>query len=237
MPTSGAKTASPGEESWLEDLDKYEDEGDETWDEEKGRALVGDLGFDWDEDGNATVLDLYSEPVLTSIPEAATSASSTPTPTVHGAEKGRKPGDTDEQAVEPAQAEQEKPSGGANGDRRSSIWEDGEMFWTSTSPPSAPNSPNKPLDRFVPLASSPLSTRTGKKRAFEVAKDDLPAQEDAVKEKGGAERDARRDSGKYRKRSVLGVGTPNVKICVVPPSSEGREETPGSLYDGDGFLR
>ncbi|KAF2448853.1 hypothetical protein P171DRAFT_509183 [Karstenula rhodostoma CBS 690.94] len=203
--------ALPGEESWLEDLDKYEDE-DETWDEEKGRALVGDLGFDWDEDGNATVLDLYTDPVLTSILEISTSTSSTPTPTIDGDEKD-----------------------GRRSDRHSNIWEDGEKFWVGTPPPPPLNSPNKPIDRFLPLSSSP--TRSGRKRAFEVAKDELPAQEDAIKGKVSMDRDVKKGSGHYRKRSVLGVGTPNVRISVVPPSSGGLEGTPGSLYDGDGFLR
>lgn len=226
--------ALPGEESWLEDLDKYEDEDEGTWDEDKGRALVGDLGFDWDENWDATVLDLYTDPVLSSIPEISTSASSTPTPTVNGDADGLNM----EESVAEANVEKDYLFNGRS-DRHSSIWEDGEKFWASTQPPHPPqlSSPNKPIDRFVPLSSSPLSTRSGKKRAFEVAKDELPAQEDVVKEKGSLERDMKRDSGKYRKRSVLGVGTPNVKVNVVPPSSGGREGTPGSLYDGDGFLR
>ncbi|KAK7189839.1 hypothetical protein PSPO01_04229 [Paraphaeosphaeria sporulosa] len=233
--------ALPGEESWLEDLDKYEDEEDETWDEEKGRALVGDLGFDWDEEGNAPVLDLYTDPVLTSIPEISTSASSTPTPTVNGDQTHSKRAGKEE-SVAGSRAETAQPPSGLRSDHNSSIWDDGEKFWASTPPPPPQpslTSPNKPKDRYLPLSSSPLSTRAGRKRAFEVAKDETPAQEDAVKAKGSVERDAKRDSanGKYRKRSVLGVGTPNVKINVVPPSSGGLEGTPGSLYDGDGFLR
>ncbi|KAJ4346807.1 uncharacterized protein N0V89_010739 [Didymosphaeria variabile] len=217
--------ALPGEESWLEDLDKYEDENEEEemWDEEKGRALVGDLGFDWEEDVDrgASVLDLYTDPALTSIPESTISASSTLSI------------NSDETVINGPKASQTGPSSTPARDRGSCIWEDGEKFWGSTSPL---NSPNKPANRFLPLSSSPVSTRSGRKRAFEVAKDEVPAQEDAdldTKDK----RQSQRDSGRFRKRSVLGVGTPNVKINVVPPSSGGLEGTPGSLYDGDGFLR
>ncbi|KAL1597069.1 hypothetical protein SLS60_008651 [Paraconiothyrium brasiliense] len=210
--------ALPGEESWLEDLDKYEEEEEETWDEDKGRALVGDLGFDWEEDEGrgASALDLYTDPALTSIPERTTS-------TINN----------DEKASGEPKTIQTGPSSTPARDRGSSIWEDGEKFWVSTPPL---NSPNKPTNRFLPLSSSPVSTRSGRKRAFEVAKDEAPAQEDAALETK-EKRQSHRDSGRYGKRSVLGVGTPNVKINVVPPSSGGLEGTPGSLYDGDGFLR
>lgn len=234
--------ALPGEESWLEDLDKYEEEDDETWDEEKGKALIGDLGFDWEED--ATMLDLYTDPLLTSVPTRSPSPSSS-TSTIRDTEAGNTTTGADEDFATDETTPSEEPPRTttaiptASRSRRSSIWEDGEKFWTCTPPRPSSAAPSSPI-------SSPRSTR---KRAFEVAKDEAPLQEDAdlsaaSKDKAGIDkqRDAaqihsnQRDSGRFRKRSVLGVGTPNVKICVIPPS-DGVEGTPGSLYDGDGFLR
>jgi hypothetical protein len=54
--------------------------------------------------------------------------------------------------------------------------------------------------------------------------------------KVGADGEKKRHSGRYRKRSVLGTSTPNVKINVIPPSSGGGQDTPGSYYDAEGFL-
>ena len=43
-------------------------------------------------------------------------------------------------------------------------------------------------------------------------------------------------SSRYRKRSVLGVGTPNVRIQVTSASGRVVMGTPGSLYDSQGFF-
>jgi hypothetical protein len=244
--------ALPGDESWLDELsdtqggaeiglglgihhedDGEEGEGDETWDEAKGQNLIGDLLHDWEDDGDATVLDLDlglhgGAPTPTVAPPPRTSSA------VHAAtttaQSSSRPG-----TPRPA-------SGNGKGHRSSSIWEDGEKFWCSTPPrePVAVTSPNKPRQRFVPLSSSPAPISTTstapspkigntKKRDFEVAKDG----------EGNAARD-RNSAGekrKNRKRSALGVSTTNPRINIHPPSSPGGMGTPGSLYDAEGFLR
>lgn len=215
--------ALPGEESWLEELDKDEEE---SWDEEKGRALVGDLGFDWED---TAVLDLESVPTPVVIPPRSSSVASTPT--VKGVGQKERKTEDSQFLSEPSSPHPSSPN---TLERSSSIWEDGEKFWASTPPRPSVSSPNKAANRFIPLSSSPVSTRSPRKRAFEVAKDDASAaaQEENHKSKGMSEN--KHDSGSYRKRSVLGVGTPNVKVPnvnIIPPSSG------ASLYDAAGFLR
>lgn len=208
--------ALPGEESFLDELDD-----DETLDEEKGKRLVGNL-LDWEEE--ATILELQEENEKRT--DAITPKTKTP---------------------EKKDAEMTPP------ERSSSVWEDGENFWHST-PPHPPNSPNKPPNRYIPLSSSPITTtpktktsqnstpaqiRSSKKREFEVARD---GQAENLSQSGnqlGNETRTRKLAGnRYRKRSILGIGTPNVssvQIRVQPPS--GGTGTPGSLYDAEGFLR
>ncbi|KAF2871321.1 hypothetical protein BDV95DRAFT_573756 [Massariosphaeria phaeospora] len=216
--------ALPGEETWLDELD--EEEYDGGLDEEKGRHLVGDILDDWEEE--ATVLQLDIEYTKT---DKGKDNSNNNTPT-----------------------QGQVPSSPSASRRSSSIWENGERFWQST-PPHPPTSPNKPKQHFLPLCSSPVSTPTPKsnrKRHFEVAKDaSLPispnedtndnsnSSSNSKKASERTSRDERRRSvtgSRYRKRSALGVSTPNVRIQVQPPSG-GFQGTPGSLYDADGFLQ
>ncbi|KAF1954224.1 hypothetical protein CC80DRAFT_537061 [Byssothecium circinans] len=262
--------ALPGEESWLDGLDEPsttnnsdaedggerggegkvdEEDMDETWDEDKGRRLVGNLLNDWEED--ATILDLQ-DPTMTRIDVPSTPPSVTRVEEPKGLLVTSSP----------------RPGGGGEttprrAERSSSIWEDGEKFWAST-PPFPPNSPNKPKQHFLPLSSSPLpllstasassttmmaaaTTTKSRKRGFEVAKDEPVQERKSSEENAGSGRvtDAgRRESGagnggsrsRYRKRNALGDATPNVRIQVHPPSSV-TVGTPGSLYDADGFLR
>jgi hypothetical protein len=135
-------------------------------------------------------------------------------------------------------------------ERPSSIWDDGEKFWSSYTPP-RPDSPNKFKERYQPMASSPLaspalstsSTRTikpARKRDFEVAKDapPLPSPCPSPTENHRKGRKKRRESGEgsRKKRDALGIATPNVRIQVTSPSGRVMM-TPGSFYDEQGFLR
>lgn len=227
--------ALPGEESWLDGLNgEGDEEDDDTWDEEKGKRLVEDILNDWEEE--ATMLD------------SEDGKDAAPTPTLSTQPEGETKTREIEESKGLLVTSSSKPSPPAVG-RSSSIWEDGEKFWHST-PPHPPNSPNKPKQRFQPLSSSPLATpRTSRKRDFEVAKDESPTttsqQEDANPtntdgKKGNTGHSARRRSlagNRYRKRSALGISTPNVRIQIQPPSGGSLNGTPGSLYDADGFLR
>ncbi|KAF2646706.1 hypothetical protein P280DRAFT_464894 [Massarina eburnea CBS 473.64] len=261
----------PGEESWLDGLDEpcsdantedetqVEGEGgeeaegedmDETWDEEKGRRLVGDLLNGWEEE--ATVLDLEDtekEKGSKDNSNLATVGEMTEPPSTPPMRMEEPKGLLVTSSPENGDAEERA----RRTDRSSSIWEDGEKFWQST-PPFPPNSPNKPKQRFLPLSSSPLLSATaspgknGKKRSFEVAKDEPESlQEDSSmngKGKRMSTEEEKREkrlsavgNNRYRKRSALGPSTPNVRfqMQVQPPSSTAG--TPGSLYDADGFYR
>jgi hypothetical protein len=217
----------PGDESWL---DEIEDEDSVELDEAEGRRLVGNvLDDEWDE--GCTILDLDEDSTMQS--------TATVTP------------DTEVNASTTAGAEH----------RSSTIWEDGEKFWSShTTTPPAPGSPNKPKDRYQPLASSPLASpalsmsatataKAGKKRDFEVAKDasavalsptENQARDHDTKKRRESSAGSRRSSAlgnRYRKRNVLGVSTPNVRIQITSPNGHATMGTPGSLYDAQGFLR
>jgi hypothetical protein len=212
--------ALAGDESWLDELD---DATSVELDEAEGRRLVGSVLDEFDE--GCTVLDLDDGSTMLS--------TSTITP------------DTD--FTNPT--EHEDATTGAQ-ERSSSIWDDGEKFWSSYTPP-RPDSPTKLKERYQPMASSPLaspalttsSTRTikpVKKRDFEVAKDSSPSPSPCPSptEKHRKGRKKRRESGERgrKKRDALGNATPNVRIQVTSPS--GRiMMTPGSFYDEQGFLR
>ncbi|KAF2789685.1 hypothetical protein K505DRAFT_328052, partial [Melanomma pulvis-pyrius CBS 109.77] len=217
--------ALPGDESWLDEMDGVEDEtgtegegdGEEEWDEAKRRRLLGDLLEDWEE---TTIM----EPAEKEEEDECT------TPT-----RARTPTQPHSIGAPSTLQRQDPPSPNPNtaDDRTSSIWEDGEKFWAASPPNHPPNSPNKPKQRFVPLSSSPVAKLGSRKREFEVARDDAKedGEEAGRKEKAGS-------SGGDRKRSALGIGTPNVnpRIQVCPPSGGVFVGTPGSLYDQDGFL-
>ncbi|KAF1918919.1 hypothetical protein BDU57DRAFT_443057 [Ampelomyces quisqualis] len=226
-------TPLPGDESWLDDI---EDDQSTQMSDLEGISLAADALDEWDE--GQTILDLNEGSTLDSI--------STITP------------DTESYAPLSGTEEQEDTMAGAE-EPESRIWDDGEKFWNSQTPP-RPLSPTKPRDDFQyrvssPLASPALSISTAdtvklsKKRDFEVAKDSspLPPSPTANREKGRGRKKRRESadedavsgasSSRYRKRSVLGVGTPNVRIQVTSPSGRIVTGTPGSLYDSQGFLR
>ena len=210
----------PGDESWLDEL---EDESCVELDEVEGRRLVGSILEDYDE--GYTMLDLSEDTSITSISTIQ-----------------------HKRSTNVGIVEQEDTIAGAS-QRSSSVWEEGDKFWTSNTPP--PPSRTKSKDRYKPAASSPLAapsttpSKQGRKRDFEVAKDASPKQEDddpATHSHTKKKRDnnGRRHSSRYRKRSVLSVGTPNVRIQVTSPNGHVVADgfgTPGSLYDADGFLR
>ncbi|KAF2265128.1 hypothetical protein CC78DRAFT_579821 [Lojkania enalia] len=211
-------TVLPGGENRLEDLGVGGGE-DQTWDEKKGRMLIGDMLDNWEEE--ATMLDLQD--------------------TQAGKDQNDK-GVTARPKNDSLEKKAERPSSGIcplsspKENRSSRIWEDGEKFWHST-PPIPPTSSNKPQNTFQPFYSSPApsltSTKSPRKREFEVSNDESP---DQRPERLGTMNGGRKIAvgNRYRKKSVLGLGSPNARIQVQPPSNAG---TPGSLYDGDGFLR
>lgn len=193
----------PGDESWLDELDDYEAEGEELNDEEV-RRLVGTVLEDWDEDDDVedidrTVLDLENTP------RAAKAL-------------GGGPG-VREDAI-----------AGAEGSE-SSIWDESDAFWSSSTPPSASH-----LAVSAPAMKSPTTTtqpanpsKPSKKRMFTVAQDEpsTTPQESPVL-------DGKKHRNSYevkceRKRSALGDGSPNV--------NGGVQMTPGAYYDEQGFLR
>jgi hypothetical protein len=180
----------PGDESWLDELDT---DSNVSFTDEQGRMLVGNVLDEWDE--GCTSLDL----------DEGVSIQSTSTVTP----------DTENFAPDV----NEDTTAGAQ-ERSSSIWDDGEEFWASPTPP-RPGSPNKPRDADQQLASSAKS----KKRDFEVARD--------VGAENPAERKKRRENGK--KKTVLGVSRANVQIQVTSPG--GRVVGTPGLYDAQGFLR
>ncbi|KAF1928373.1 uncharacterized protein M421DRAFT_392159 [Didymella exigua CBS 183.55] len=108
----------------------------------------------------------------------------------------------------------------------SSIWDESDAFWSSSTPPPETQQQTKPI----------LGAKS-KKRQFEVAKDEPNTpQESPVL--GHARSDKNQRDGyevkSDRKRNVLGDGTPNVgvRIQVMRPTT-----TPRSYYDEQGFLR
>lgn len=218
----------PGEESWLDELDNYEAEGEEL-DDDEVRRLVGTVLEDWDEDGgseiDATLLEVNATPRAT--PRAA-------------------------QALGGGRGVCEDVVAGADASL-SSIWDESDAFWSSSTPPSDNNNNNnnnkgavqsasKSPGNLMPKADAKTQgqqTKT-KKRHFEVAKDEpqTPTQQSPTI---GHARSGKKQRDSYevksdRKRSVLGDGTPNVNakvtINVTSPTM-----TPGSYYDEQGFLR
>ncbi|KAL1602071.1 hypothetical protein SLS59_005239 [Nothophoma quercina] len=198
----------PGEESWLDELDEYENEGVEL-DDEEVRRLVGTVLEDWDEESldyemDRTLLDLDITP------RAAMAL---------GGARG-----VSEDAIAGAEASD------------SSIWDESDAFWSSSTPPPE----IKPAAKPTGVAQSkPASTsaKPSKKRQFEVAKDEPKTpQESPIL---GHVRSGQKHRDSYevksnRKRSVLGDGTPNLgpRMQVTSPTM-----TPGSYYDEQGFLR
>jgi len=247
---------SPSEVSWLDELEGSgddvdagaEEEDDSTWDEEKGQKLIGDILNDGEEEEDVTVLGLQdATPIATptvSSPARITSF------TAHKSSADDLDLWNDSPNGLPIRSSSKPGTPTANRDRSSSIWDDGEKFWCSTPPhpPAAVTSPNKPKQRFMPLSSSPVTAsapintttpKLTKKRDFEVAKDGSPAKEDSEENANGKNRAKNWESPTRtprRKRSALGVSTPNVQIHIHPPSSGGME-TSGNLYDAEGFLR
>ncbi|PSN74066.1 hypothetical protein BS50DRAFT_539097 [Corynespora cassiicola Philippines] len=195
----------PGDESWLEELDATDrEEEDAEWERTHGLGIVSEALDDWEE--GAAVLDL-------------------------------------EDAVGDGGAQAQlatENTGPLAPQRTSTIWEDEEKVLEASPPQVLPYRLCTP-EALVTVEQPKSSSR---KRQFEVARDDSPSQEDlhskhpdkiAVNTAETTTTERRIIVGaRYRKKSVLGVSTPNVKIQVQPPSAQG---TPASLYDADGFLR
>lgn len=219
----------PGDESWLDDI---EDDVTMELDEEEGRRLVGDILDDWEE--GCTMLDVNEDMSMHS-------------------ESTVRPGNQGSGASTPVREEEDTTAGASPEENRSSdIWEDGEKFWASTPPP--PSALSNNAKRYQPIASSPLASpclsastsplKVSKKRDFQVAKDAVsptenPARDSDRKKRRENQVDGKRTS-RYRKRSVLGTGTPNVNVRIQVTSPSGHVTvggTPGSLYDAQGFLQ
>ncbi|CAO2647365.1 Nn.00g082870.m01.CDS01 [Neocucurbitaria sp. VM-36] len=242
----------PGDESWLDEL---EDDDAVELDDVEGRRLVGNVLEGWEDEG-CTMLDLEEG-------NTTTLSNSTIKPEPEQA-KG-KVGEADKTT-------------GTESSSSSSIWEDGDKFWTSNTPPqprpsSTSNNNNNLMNHYQPLESSPVlptsksnpSTPTSKsqssrKRDFQVAKDDNPpsptenstsntsptpehnkkpresaSDNNSNNSYAGNSRRSNASSRSHRKRRILGIGTPNVRIQVTSPGGQVRG-TPGSLYDSQGFL-
>jgi hypothetical protein len=218
----------PGDESWLDELD----ESVQELDEEECRRLIGSILYEFDE--GCTVLDLDEEEedmTMTSV--------STLQP-------------TSIEVVEMEKEEEDTTAGASSPHRSSSIWEDGEKFWTSNTPPPPPkfsfldlSSLNKQRERYQPLASSPLATpilqakpqtppsksrnRNGnRKHGFEVTKDMTPKQEDV--DINNASLDLDEHSNKKRNSGSHSNSNPNVNGSGNGTSRSSRQSIAGSRY-------
>jgi hypothetical protein len=224
----------PGDESWL---DEMEDTGSPEASEADITISADHASQEWDE--GRTILDLEEGSTMETM--------STITP------------DTELYVTAFETNEHEDSMAGAE-ERASSIWDDGEKFWTSPTPP-RPMSPQRSKGHYKLPTPSPLASpawsgdtstpaKASKKRDFEVAKDSSPTAPSPTKGRSkGRNRKKRRESliddnatagassTNRKERSVLGNGTPNVKIQVTSPSGEVVTGLPGSLYDSQGFLR
>ncbi|KAH8731763.1 hypothetical protein GQ44DRAFT_745807 [Phaeosphaeriaceae sp. PMI808] len=205
----------PGEDSWLEDM---EDDYNCELDEAEGRRLVGNMLDEWDE--GCTTLDINDGITTRFSPEVT---------------RGTEVNTTG------MQMDGEEDTIGDAEMRMSSICEDGENFWASP--------PSQALVRsLLPLASPALLFPTGmdfkpiQKRGFEVAKDFAPplTENPTIEhDNNNTERHGGRNSTpsqRYKKKSVLGVGTANVRIQVTSPGGRVIPGASGSLYDAQGFL-
>ncbi|KAF1998199.1 hypothetical protein P154DRAFT_604518 [Amniculicola lignicola CBS 123094] len=171
-------TQLPGEESWLDELDRddVDEEGEGNgeqedqersemeWDEgddAKGRLLVGSVLEDWEEEATMLeVLDNYNSSHSSSnsnqSPDNLTDSPTTPAQTVPPPSPSTPmPAEPSSTFPNPRVSTPEFQPPPPSFERSSSIWEDGERFWQST-PPHPPNSPNKPRQNFIPLSSSPV---------------------------------------------------------------------------------
>jgi hypothetical protein len=210
----------PGDESWLDEMED-DDNGEST--EEEGQRTVNDMQNEWEEGST-----MHSTSTVT--PDTELFAHS---------------------------SEQEDTTAGAE-EFSTNIWEDSEKFWTSQTPP-RPDSVVKSSDGYQTLVTSPLaspissnstppSIKMSKKRDYEVTKDSSPTQSPTENHTEDHDRKKRRESigddvrcsisdNRHRKRNVLGVSTPNVKMQVMSPTGHVMNGAPGSLYDSQGFLR
>jgi hypothetical protein len=221
-------TPTPGEESWSDDME--DDDNNVELTEEAGRRLVSNV-LDEHHEG-CTMLQLDRSNSMQS------TSTITPNPEIY--------------APDSLQAD---TTSGAE-EYSGSIWGDGERFWTSPTPPRT-DSPDQSQNCHQFLQSSLLASpalfestpKSSKKRDFEVAKDSPPVSlsptENTTPDHDCKKRresiDDAEESGasgnNYRKRTVLGVSTPNVQIQVTSPGGRVMTGTLGSLYDAQGFLR
>jgi hypothetical protein len=214
----------PGDESWL---DEMEDESNTEQSEAEGAKLGVKASDKWDE--GCTILDLDEGSTVGS--------TSTVTP------------DTELFAPTMRMNENGDTTAGDQ-ERASSTWDDDSNFWTSLTP-KRHDSSTKPKEHYQPSPSSPpesptlsvstnRTTKSNKRRDFEVAKDSSPSPLTPTKHRarGRKRRDSRdATAGAPEKRSVLGDATPNVRIQVTDPSGRVMTGLSGSLYDSQGFLR
>jgi hypothetical protein len=227
----------PGDESWL---DEMEDNCDTEASEPEVIDVSDKTRYVWDEGFTVLGIDEGSTIPSTSIvtpdikPRLSTINIGDQEDTVAGAQK-----------------------------RVSNTWDDDEKFWTSVTP-QRHDSSTKPKDHYQPSISSPpesptlsvstnRTTKSNRRRDFEVAKDSSPTPQTPTKHRArGRDRKKLRESNvdgedataralsvteKKKKKSVLGNATPNVMIQVTDPSGQVMTGVSGSLYDSQGFLR
>jgi len=223
-------------ESWLDEL---EDSSTVELDEDEGRRLVGNLLEDGiHRDESCTIFDFeatddhFMGSIKSNSPHTKTSVI--------------------------LDCENSKFSTAESSHRSSSIWGDGEKFWTSPTPPPPPPSTPRKYNTYHTLASSPLAspsrsspsrstpstpTLTHRRRHFSVARDAAPHtsnNEDNPPSPLSSPpkfqsftppAHAAQASGTGRKRIVLGTGTPNVS-----PSGSPHMGSPGP-GDADARVR
>ncbi|KAH6638950.1 hypothetical protein C7974DRAFT_353091 [Boeremia exigua] len=215
-----------GNATEVDELLAYEDT---HLDDDEVRRLVGSV-LEWDSDASdAAILDLDEQYT----PRAAAALGGGRGVTVANGLQSTSPSDA---------------SGGAEASL-SSIWDESDAFWASSTPPPDVRSDQHSACNEASKPNSTTATPKRRKRAFHVPLDPpsspyspcTPHEQESPSLGGKKQRDsgsaafgsaARSD----RKRSVLGRGAPNVNAGVNAGASPG-VRTPGSWYDEEGFLR
>lgn len=212
-----------GEESWLDELEGGEGEGEEL-DEGVARRLVGGL-LEWDVD--TWEGEREGEGVC-----AAMALGGAPGVSVRGggiAGAGTGTGDVGEEG-------------------RGWEWDESDAFWSSSTPP--PPLPLPPTTATATATTPPTAPAPkAKKRAFAVKRDGDGAgpetppsgweqeQESPVLGGGGKAATRRESCGGRRRRSALGDVNGNGNVNVNVSGNVSGMVTPGSYYDEEGFLR
>lgn len=252
----------PGEESWLDEME--DEEAPIEVDEEEGRRLVGNCLDDSFDEG-CTILALDEGTTLDSIStiKPTTSSSPSPSPSKHTSlptdqrsssiwedndifwTSNTPPQSTTQPRRQSKSRYKPLPSSPLI---TTNLSDTSTTATTTRKDPSTPPRKRKSTFRVAqdittPPPSLPLSpTENSPTSASKKRKEHSRRTSSTSTTAGGAAGAGSR----YRRRNVLGVGTPNVRIQVTTPGGsvfgalggvQGGGWTPGSLYDAQGFLR